>query len=140
MISNWPTDLPRPERNTYRRERQDARIVRTPSQGPQSFRKRFSNTAKTVSLTVLLSRDQLAVFDRFFEETTAQGTGLFRMPDPITDGTPLLNADGSPIVGADGKPLMIAAEWLCSFGEQMPSDSREGVETRVAFTVQVFPV
>lgn len=139
----WPTDLPRPERDTWGAEQQDARQRRQNDAGPPGFRRRFSKAAKKVSLSVQLSRDLKAVFDRFFDEDTKGGSLPFWMPDPTTDGWYLLTSSGERLLISggvnDGKPLLIAALWLCSFGEQMPRETVVGREFRISFSLVVYP-
>lgn len=134
----WPTSLPRPERNTWQSQPQDARLKRQSDAGPPGFRRRFSQAAKTVTLSVLLSRNQKAVFDRFFEADTRGGSLLFWMPDPTTDGWPMLTADGVPVLNGAGQPVLLSARWLCLF-DAMPAEAIVGIEFRKSFSVVVMP-
>ncbi|SLN37956.1 hypothetical protein AQS8620_01416 [Aquimixticola soesokkakensis] len=140
MILTWPPTLPKPERKTWQVTPQDARAKRQADAGPPSFRRRFSSVSKTVNLSLVLTRNGKAIFDRFFHEDCAEGTHLFWMPDPTTDGWPLLATDGRPLLTAEGAPILLAAQWLCSFGEQVPVETVEGqVEFRKTFSVVVMP-
>ncbi|MBU2867143.1 hypothetical protein [Pacificibacter marinus] len=140
MILSWPDTLPKPERNTWQLSPQDARHKRQPDQGPVSYRRKFSSVAKIVSLSVDLDRNQKAIFDNFYHDDCAEGTRLFWMPDPTTDGWPLLTSDGRPLLTSDGAPLLMSAKWLCSFGDQVPVETISGqVKFRKNFNVQVMP-
>jgi hypothetical protein len=66
MIATWPTDLPRPERSTWSAQLQDGRRKKQGDTGPAGFGGRFSSVAEKVSLSLLLTRDQKAVFDNFY--------------------------------------------------------------------------
>lgn len=134
----WPTSLPRPERNSWQRQRQEGRLKRQTDAGPPGWRRRFSSTALMVSLSVVLTRNQKAIFDRFFEEDTRGGSLLFWMPDPTTDGWAMLDDAGNPLLSGD-VPLLLAARWLVSFGDQLPQESIQGTEFRIAFSVVVMP-
>lgn len=142
-IALWPEDLPRPERNTWNASPQDARQERQSEAGPTSFGLRFSSASTLVSLSVLLDADQRAQFDNFFERDTKNGSLLFWMPDPTRDGWPFWTSDGEPLLIAggpdDGKPLLMAAQWLCSFGKQVPQETIVGVAFRKSFSVVVMP-
>lgn len=140
MIMTWPTELPRPERQSWQVQPQDARRHRQSDAGAPAYRRRFSSPARTVSLSLILSRGQKGVFDRFFHEDCAEGARLFRMPDPTTDGWRMHTADGAPLLTGDGRPLLLAAQWLCAWGDRPPVETVFGqVEFRKAFNVVVIP-
>lgn len=128
MIMTWPPTLPRPERDTWQLTLQDARRKRQSDAGPPAFRRRFSGAAKTVNLSVLLTRGQRQVFDQFFHDHCSEGSRLFYMPDPTTEGWPLLASDGRPLMVSPGVPLLMSGRWLCSWGDQPPGRTREGVD------------
>nr|WP_321511093.1 hypothetical protein [uncultured Celeribacter sp.] len=139
-IQTWPADLPNPERKTWQRTSQDVRRKRTPKAGAPSFGRAYSKAAHTVALSVVLDRNQKAIFDTFFAIDCADGSHLFWMPDPTTDGWPLLTSDGVPLLTGDGAPLLLVAQWLCAWGDDLPVETIEGqVEFRMSFTVIVVP-
>lgn len=136
----WPTDLPRPERDSYQLQPQDARRKRSFETGPPGYRRRFSAVAKLVSLSLILSAHHRALFDAFYEADCAQGASLFWMPDPTRAGWPLLATDGTPLLGPGGVPLLIASRWLCAWGDAPPIEtSVEQVKWRKQFQVVVMP-
>jgi hypothetical protein len=129
-----------PERNTWQSQPQEARITRHAETGPQSFRRRFSSVSRTVTLSVVLDRSQRAVFDRFFHDDCAEGTRLFWMSDPTTDSWAMLGSEGQRLLDTQGQPLLLGAKWLCSFGEQLPSEAIvRQVEFRKTFSIVVMP-
>ncbi len=142
-VPTWPSDLPRPERNSWGAQLQDPRKQRRSEAGPTTWQRRFSSAAKLVSLSVLLTRDEKALFERFHEDDTKFGSIPFWMPDPTTDGWGLLIHTGAPalISGGphDGEPLLLAGRWLCSFGSQIPRETIVGVEFRKTFDLVVYP-
>ncbi|QEW21228.1 hypothetical protein LA6_003436 [Marinibacterium anthonyi] len=99
----------------------------------------YSSVARQVSLAIECSRAQKAVFDQFFEETTGFGALPFTMPDPTTDGWPLLADDGAPLLTTAGQPILLARQWLCLFGRETPQETLRGVTFRIAFSVSVMP-
>lgn len=137
MILQWPSDLPKPERNSWQMTLQDGRRKAQPEAGPPRYRRRISKPARLVQMSVTLDRDQREIFDRFHSDC-ANGTGLFYMPDPATDGWGLFGSDGQPLLSG-GVPLLLSARWLCSWGDQMPSETVIGVEFRKSFSVVVMP-
>jgi hypothetical protein len=139
MILTWPSSLPRPERNTWQLTAQDARRKRQSEAGPPSFRRRFSSAARMVSLSMMLDRNQRAIFDLFFHNACAEGTHLFWMPDPSTEGWPLLTSDGLPLLTGAGVPILLGGQWLCSWGAEMPVETVIGREFRKSFSVVVMP-
>lgn len=138
-ILTWPTDLPRPERSTWQRQSQDPRQKRISENGPPGYRRMFSSVAKNISLSVTLTRSQKQTFDRFYEIDTKHGSLLFTMPDPTTDGWPLLSTTGQPLFQSEGVPLLVAAQWLCLFGESAPTETIQGIEFLIRFSVTVMP-
>ena len=138
MIMTWPTTLPRPERSSWQLTSQDARRKRQSDAGPPAYRRRFSSAAKLVTLSVLLTRNQRQVFDQFFHGDCGEGSSLFHMPDPTTDGWRLLASDGRPLLSL-GTPLLLSGIWLCAWGDQLPTESIQGTEFRKSFSIVVLP-
>jgi len=138
-LAVWPTDLPKPERASWQASPMEARLKRQGDSGPASYRRRFSSVAKATSLSIVVSRDGKAIFDNFYAEETARGSLPFYMPDPTTDGWPLLIQDGSPLLTHDGTPVLLSAEWLCLFGDAVPVEAVVGVAFRISFSVMVMP-
>lgn len=139
MIQIWPVDLPRPERATWQLTSQDARRKTQSESGPARYRRRFSSAAKMITLSVILSRNEKAIFDRFFHGDCAEGARLFYMPDPTTEGWRLLASDGSPLVMSDGTPILMGSRWLCAWGDQLPAETLQGIEFKKTFSVVVMP-
>lgn len=139
MIPVWPSELPKPQRSGFQKQLQDPRLRRRAETGPPGYKRRFSSVGEFVSLSIKVTRDQLAVFEKFHNEETALGALPFIMPDPLTDGWPLLAPGGEPLLGPDDEPLLIAAHWLCLFGETMPAVSKPGLQFVVTFPVTVMP-
>ncbi|WP_287151473.1 hypothetical protein [Mesorhizobium sp.] len=138
----YPPELPRPERAPYQVSRGDGRTRRAEDAGPPNVRRRFSAVATTVAFSTILTRAQLARFDRFFDEEIKQGTLPFLMPAPDTHGLPLLTEDGTPLLTDGGVPILIAETWLCLIGQQMPArapSSPGSIQWRVSFDIAVMP-
>lgn len=135
----WPEALPRPERSSWQAGRQDTRLKRRSDAGPVSYRRRFSSASRPVTLSVILDRDLKAVFDNFYFEEIAEGASLFWMPDPTTDGWPLLLDDGSPFLTEAGVPILLGETWLVTMGDSLPAETVIGVEFRITFSVEVMP-
>ncbi|MER9047586.1 hypothetical protein NKH89_09960 [Mesorhizobium sp. M0923] len=138
----YPAELPRPERGPFQYARGDGRTRRAEDAGPPNVRRRFSAVADMVNFSTVLTRAQLARFDRWFTEEIKQGTKPFLMPAPDTDGLPLLTDDGTPLTTEDGTPILIAETWLCLLGQQLPTrapSSPGSVQWRVTFEIAVMP-
>jgi hypothetical protein len=139
-IQTWPDTLPRPERRSWQRSSQDARLKRQPTAGAPSYRSKYSRAAELVGLSVVLDRNQKAIFDSFHRDDCSGGVALFWMPDPTTDGWPLLSSDGTPLLTSEGQPLLMSKTWLCAWGDEMPVESIEGqVQFRKSFSIVVVP-
>lgn len=141
MIATWPPLLPRPERNTWQLQPQDARRKRQSEAGPPSYRRRFSAVARMVSLSLVLTHNQRQTFDRFYHETCQEGSIRFWMPDPTRDQWPLTNEAGVPLwVNAQTQePLLQSEQWLCAWGDPPPVETVQGIEFRKSFQIWVLP-
>lgn len=134
----WPESLEKPTRADYQSQRQDTR-QRKRAAGAPGYRRRFSNAATNVSLVIRLSRQDKAVFDQFYDDVTEGGSLTFYMPDPVTDGWPVATGDGAPLLTGNGAPLLMAANWLCLFGDESPVETIIGVGFDIQFSVWVMP-
>lgn len=139
MIATWPSELPRPDREGWQLRRQDGRQKRQSDAGPPTWRRRFSSVAQIVNMQLLLDRNQREIFDRFYIEDLSEGTGLFWMPDPTTDGWPILDDAGRPVLDDAGEPLLMSARWLCSFGDSTPVETIVGLHFRKQIEIVVLP-
>ncbi|MBR9841216.1 MAG: hypothetical protein GYB50_25540, partial [Rhodobacteraceae bacterium] len=90
-VLTWPSDLPRPLRDRYQAQATDPRLKRSQDAPIPGYRKQYSQVAQGVQLSLVLSRSQKAVFDNFYRDACGFGTTPFWMPDPVTDGWPLLH-------------------------------------------------
>ena len=138
-VPEWPVSLPRPERNGYKAQNMDPRLRKSTETGPPGYRRAYSKVARSVSLTIDVSRADKAVFDTFHELTTGAGTTPFWMPDPTTDGWQMLTETGAPILTGEGLPVLLSARWLCLFGETAPTEIIRGVRFIISFPVWVMP-
>lgn len=138
-VPAWPTQLPKPERNTYQMTWAEARLKRRADVGAPAYRRRFSGVPKLVTLSVLVTRTGKSIFDLFYENDTRNGSLPFTMPDPTTDGWPMTDAAGNPLFDGAGKPLLMSGTWLCMFGEGQPVETIVGIEFRKSFNVVVLP-
>jgi len=135
----WPSELPLPERNTWQSRTQDPRQRRGNDAGPPAYRRKYSSAALEVSLSVILTRDERAIFDQFYLADTKHGTAVFTMPDPTTDGWALMGSDGSGLLTDDSAPILLSGEWLCQFGETVPAETITGIDFRKSFSILVMP-
>ena len=136
----WPSNLDKFERSGWQQQPQEARRRSQGDAGPPRFRRRFSSVARNVGLTLVVSRANLSRFWNFYNEDCACGSGLFWMPDPSTDGWPLLTNDDQPVLTTTGRPLLLSARWLCAWGDEPPVET-VNVQTqfKVTFKVWVMP-
>lgn len=135
----YPTTLPAPLRQGAQLARGDGRVPGREDAGPRSTRRRFSAVVDTFSMTTVLYRHELATFDRFYNEDIVKGALPFLMPDPFTDGWPLLTDEGIPLLTDEGVPLLMAETWLCMMGNRLPAISDDDLRFRVTFDIAVLP-
>lgn len=136
---DWPAALTRFERPGWQVQPQDPRLRRPNEAGPPSYRRRFSSVARSVSLSIVLSRDEKAVFDQFYEVTVAHGSLEFRMPDPTTHGWALLTSDGVAMMTRTAN-LVLSERWLCVFADPPPTETIVSqTRFRKTFSIWVLP-
>lgn len=135
----WPADLPPPLRRGYQGSLLENRLRRSGQGGPPRFERLTSARTRELSLQIVTDRVGKSLFDRFHAETTADGALPFAMPDPVSDGWPLLTPGGDALLAPDGEPLTNAATLLCLFGEALPRDTLQGRDFTITFSVTVLP-
>ena len=138
-VAVWPDELPSPTRAGWQSQYADPRMARTSDVGPPGFRRRYSSTARNVSLTLELTLLQRAVFNDLLTEGTSHGSLPFWMPDPSLDGAPLLTADDDAIRSVDDDEILIDVRWLCLFGQDLPVETLEREKYVLQFSVWVMP-
>ena len=139
MMPSWPTELERPLRDGYQRQRGDNRRMTQAEQGPPRVRRGRSKSIQTVPMSFYLSYDQEARFQRFYVEETEEGALPFLIPNWGTDGSELLTPSGLSLTDHEDTPLLIAATWVAMFGESVPNTDPMGVEWRVSFNLVILP-
>lgn len=137
-VANWPAELPRPSRKDYSAQLIDNRLKKR-SRGVPGHRRATSLAGETVTLSIFVTRSLRAVFEEFYRTETGGGTLPFYMPDPTTDGWPLLADDGAPLLQPDGTPILLSATWLCLWGDATPLVKVRGVRFDINFSVTVMP-
>jgi hypothetical protein len=138
----WPIDeLGRPQRAGYGRQAQDGRKRLDSAVGPSRMRRRTSAVVETMRVTLIFDRfDKLRRFERFWDEDTSGGVGLFTMPHPERDNQPLLGDEFEYLLDENGDRILADATALCQFGSEPPQVSNLGVENwQVQFTVVILP-
>lgn len=136
----WPKQLVKFERAGWQRQPQDGRRRSQGDAAPPRFRRRFSAVASNISLVLRVSRSNLTTFWRFYDQECAGGSSLFWMPDPSTDGWPMLTSDGQPMLTSDGRPILLSSRWLCTWGDETPVETvHVQTEFKLSFNVWVMP-
>lgn len=138
-VAVWPSELPRPTRKGYSAADQDGRLQRNAETGPPGYRGRFSSVARMVSLSVIVSRSEKGVFDRFWSDSIQRGKRAFWMPDPVSDRWPLLAEDSRSLLAEDDTPLLVSAHWLCVMQEPPQEQIYAQVHFEISFRVAVMP-
>jgi hypothetical protein len=139
-LAQWPSELPRPNRDSYAVSPGDPRRLTRPETGPLRIGRQYSQSAVTVAMTMIVSRDGRARFERFIAEEIGHGTLPFVMNAPDTDGITLTDETGVALTDETGAVLTISALWLCLIGREPPViTSTTGIRWKIAFSVEVLP-
>ena len=138
-MPSWPSELLRPLVDGFEQAKQDNRIIARSDRGPPRVRRGMSKVAEAVSVAFYCTDDHKARFDRFHIEETELGAWPFLVPSWVTDNHELLTADGINLLDHEDTPLLIAATWVCLFGQSMPSVVPMGLEWRISFDLVILP-
>lgn len=133
----WPSELPRPNRQGWQRSLQDARYDRSSSAGPVLPRLIHSVRMASVAQVMNLDRREKAIFDKFVEFETRLGSLPFLMPDPTTDGWPLLTTTGEPLLTSAGQPILLTSKKRCYFGKPLPVETLLQNQFQISFNIVV---
>lgn len=109
------------QRDGYSRGAGDGRQFSPMGQGPAKVRRRYSAVIRPVSGVFMLTTDQVARFERFWDEDTDGGSLPFLIIDAVNHDQPLLTDEGDVLTTEAGDPLLISAWWIVMFGEDAPS-------------------
>lgn len=134
----WPDTVPPFLREPFEQSSIDGRRPRA-GEGVPRYTRRFSLNAQAVSLGIEATLAQKVIFFDFFQNDLAGGSNLFVMPDPTLDGVRLATDDYLVLADENGTDLSIAADWLCLFGDEMPSMQVRGGRFVINFSVWVMP-
>ena len=138
-LLSWPSEIVAPLVDGFQQGREDNRLIARSDRGPPRVRRGMSKAAQAVSVAFYVDRDKRSRFERFFNDETEQGTVPFLVPSWGIDNQNLLTADGINLLDHEDTPLLIAATWVCLFGQSMPSVVPMGLEWRISFDLVILP-
>jgi len=133
-----PDELRYPMRQGYLFSRGEGRRMPSPDSGPPTPSPKRTLVADRVQLTLDLSRAERAIWDRFYIDEIKRGIWPFAMPDPETDGWPMLDDQYRPILNEAGVPILLTETWVAMIG-RTPSHTPSGVHNRVSFDLWIMP-
>lgn len=142
----WPSTLPhRVLRDGYSEAGPDGRLRQPMSTGPAKVRRLTSAAVREVQVSLLLSPDQRATLDGFWDDDLAGGVRAFWFPDQVRDGV-VLDAEEAgvslgPMLTEDEEEILIDAWWLARFGEGGLSFEPAGIPGYwiASLTLEVLP-
>jgi len=130
---DWPAELPRITRPGYGEGRVDVRERVASDLGAPRYRRRRTLVTRVLDAQMVLSRAEKQILDRFFAETTAEGSSYFRLADPMVDGWDMLDEAFATLLDENDVPLLYGETVLAAFGDEPP----RGVQLRGwTFTVE----
>lgn len=142
MIPAWPLDeLGVPQRTGYGRQPQDGRKRLESAAGPRRMRRRTSAVVETLRVTLFFNTfDQFRRFERFWDDDTQGGVGLFTMPHPERDAQPILGDLAEYLLDENDEIILADATALCQFGEDPYQVSNIAwVKYQVQFSLVILP-
>lgn len=117
----WPATLPqRFEVDGYQESMGDGRLRSQTESGFAKVRRRFSIVPRPLAAILVLSSDELAIFEAFVRDTLAGGALPFQMPRQAGRGT---------------------GTWIVQMAENMPSWTSTGAidQWRVTLDLVILP-
>lgn len=136
----WPAELPRPLREGLSTETPDQRRVKATEIGPPETRDRRTLVPRRIAMQFVLSRAEFAILEAFYDDTIGRGASYFWMPDPITDGWPVLDEAFHQVWDQDGMLVLVSALELCSWRGGRPSvRGLRGMKFIVPVAVDIMP-
>ncbi|WP_370194167.1 MULTISPECIES: hypothetical protein [Aurantimonas] len=142
-IPVWPftnSVAQRFQRDGYSRGAGDGRQFSPMGQGPAKARRRYSAVVRPISGSFIFSTNELARFERFWDEDTDGGVLPFLIIDAVNHDQPLLTDEGDVLTTEAGIPLLISAWWIVMFGQDAWSADAIGGDTyRVSMQLSVMP-
>jgi hypothetical protein len=139
-IPVWPSDLPqRVLANGFQSTVRGNRLTTAMDTGPGKQRKRGA-LVRPVSCSIIVTADQRAQFDVFYEEDCAGGTIPFLIPDQQTDGLQANSDSGAIWETESGAPVILESWWFCQFGATQPATTlMDGITYTIQFDLVVLP-
>ncbi len=140
MIAVWPSELtPGTFVEGFSSGPRGTRLATPPDVGPPKMRPR-GNLLRPIAFTDLFNANQLARFNRFWEEDLRKGVDPFLYPDPHANGFPLCDDTGAVLLNEAGRPLIIESWILCTFSTDQPSwAARPGGRWAPQFSIVELP-
>ena len=135
----WPTDLIEPLGDNWKLVRGDARRRGRGDQGPPRMRRGISKAVDQVQMSLMVTHNERARFERFYVEETGEGALPFLMPDWSRNGDHLTMADGTFLTDASGNRLTMSVTRACLFGDQLPSYAAVGTHWQLGLVVVYLP-
>lgn len=135
----WPAQLPRMTLAGYGEAFADGRLKSKTDMGPGKIRRRFSAAPVRVTGQVVLSGDQPATLERFYNETTARGTKPFTMDNQrLSAATLFVTGSGVPVTTEAGLSVCIVSTWIVRF-EEPPQFARSAFATVASLSLVILP-
>ncbi|MCV9960726.1 hypothetical protein OIU34_02340 [Pararhizobium sp. BT-229] len=140
-IPSYPADLPPPLRAAFGEQSGDGRVIFRPDAGPTVPGLRFAAVMDIIPFSTQLKRWQLGLFDSFYLETLKKGMLPFTMPEPFTDGYPMLDEEQNTLLDENDVPLLFTETMLVRFADDgLPNRTSLQVDTfRVSFRLARLP-
>jgi hypothetical protein len=139
-IAVWPSRLPQPNASGYSEGIGDPRRFTQYEQGPPRSRRRTSNAVNAVQMTLTVDDSERATFDKFWLDTTADGSILFTMPDKGRDFLILTDENDEVLTDENDEPLAQTETWLCMFGQGGPQHRALGAGIwQISFPLVIYP-
>lgn len=107
---DWPATLPQTLQRDGLSTKDQSAVVRTDMDtGPAKVRLRFTAAVENIKGNILLTEEQLAIFQTFFRTTTKRGTLRFNMLHPVSCQTKEFRFKGEPDINPSSEGHFIAS-------------------------------
>lgn len=86
-MSNWPAQLPTTQFMGVSTQDDESRLITQMDAGPATMRNRYTAVTKTISTAMILTGEQLEIFNVFMRTTLSNGALAFTWTDPESDSS-----------------------------------------------------
>lgn len=96
-MSNWPSQLPQQLFLGTSQGDEESRLISQMDAGPALVRNRFTAATRKIETPMVLTGEQLVIFNTFYRTTLNNGANSFTWTDPVSDDSVTYRFKSPPV-------------------------------------------